>query len=317
MKWLEISVKTNSDAVDAVSEILTRFGANGVSVEDKSGLDKDLTEVNWDYVDENIISNDGIACVRAYYQEDTNKEKTAKSIDEALIQAGKYLKIGEYSIETKYVNDEDWQNEWKKYYKPIRIGKSIIIKPSWEDIEINDREIVVELDPGMAFGTGTHESTRMCMELLEKYIENGNNLLDIGCGSGILSILGAKLGCSKISSIDIDSVAVKTALENMKINKVGNIASVKKATIDELMAEEYDMVVANIVADVIIDITPKVTKFLKENGLFIISGIINDRKDQVVKTIIDNGFKIVELSNMGEWVAIASVFGNSSQRMKI
>jgi len=133
MKWLEISVRTNSDVVDIVSEILTRFGANGVSIEDKSDLGKELTEITWDYVDENIISNEGIACVRAYYLENTNKEEIVKSIDEALIQAGKYLNVKEFSIETKYVNDQDWQNEWKKYYKPIKIGKSIVVKPSWEN----------------------------------------------------------------------------------------------------------------------------------------------------------------------------------------
>jgi len=316
MKWLEISVKTYSNAVDAVSEILTRFGANGVSIEDKSNIKKDIEEINWDYVDDNLIVYDGTACVRAYYQENIDKDETSTNIDEALREAGKYLEIGEYSIETNYVDDQDWQNEWKKYYKPIKIGRNILVKPSWEDAEIKDGEIIVELDPGMAFGTGNHESTRMCMEFIEKYIRNGNKLLDIGCGSGILSILGAKLGCSKILSIDIDPVAIKTSLENFKINKVENIAFAQKAMIEDLTVEKYDAVVANIVADVIINISPKVVKFLNQNGLFIVSGVIKDRKDQVINTITQNGFEIIEISNMGEWVAIASVCGNSSQKMK-
>ncbi|MGE5329502.1 MAG: 50S ribosomal protein L11 methyltransferase [Deltaproteobacteria bacterium] len=317
MKWLEISVKTNSNAVEAISEILTRFGANGVSIEDKSSFDKDFEEINWDYVDEDLISNDETAWVRAYYQEQTDLEKVLGSIDEAVKEAEKYLVIGEYSVETKYVDEENWQNEWKKYYKPIKIGKSILVKPSWEDIEIKDREIVVELDPGMAFGTGTHESTRMCMELIEKYIRYGNKLLDIGCGSGILSILGAKLGCSKIFSIDIDPLSIKTSLENFKINKVENIAFAQKAVIEEINVEKYDVVVANIVANVIIDIAPKVVEFLNEGGIFIASGIIKDRKEEVEKAILDNGFKILEISNMGEWVAIASTCVNSSQKLKI
>ncbi|MGE5474478.1 MAG: 50S ribosomal protein L11 methyltransferase [Ignavibacteriales bacterium] len=316
MKWLEISVKTNTNAVDAVSEILTRFGANGVSIEDKINIDKDFEEINWDYVDESIISYDDNAWVRAYYHESINKDQTIQNIDEALKEAGKYLDIGEYEIQEKLVDEKDWQDEWKKYYKPIKIGKSIIIKPSWEDITINQGEIIVELDPGMAFGTGTHESTRMCIELLEKYIQNGNNLLDIGCGSGILSILGAKLGCSKTFGIDIDSLAVKTSLENFRINNVENISFAQKAVIDDLDSFNYDIVVANIVADVITDITPKVINFLKEKGTFIVSGVIKDRREQVVKVLSDNGFEILEIYNMGEWVAIASVCGNSSQKMK-
>jgi len=315
MKWLEISIKINSNAVDTISEILSRFGANGVSIEDKLNFQKDFEEINWDYIDESILTDDGTAWVRAYYQEGTDKDETLRNIDEAVKEARKYLEIGEYSIETKYVNEEDWQNEWKKYYKPIRVGKSIVIKPSWEDVKIKDEEIVVELDPGMAFGTGTHESTRMCMEFLERYIQNGNKLLDIGCGSGILSILGAKLGCSKILGIDIDPLSIKTSLENFKINRVENIAFAQKSIIEDLNVEKYDVIVANIVADVIINISPKVKDFLKENGMFIVSGIINERKEQVEKTIIDNGFKILEISNMGEWVAIASACGNSLHKI--
>lgn len=316
MKWLEISVKTNSNAVDTVSEILTRFGANGVSIEDKINFDKDFGEINWDYVDESAISNDENAWVRAYYHEDTDIGSTIQNIDEALKKAGEHLEIGEYDINSKFVDQEDWQNEWKKYYKPVKIGKSIIIKPSWEDIETKDGEIIVELDPGMAFGTGTHESTKMCIGLLEKYIRKGNKLLDIGCGSGILSILGAKLGCEKILGIDIDSLAVKTSLENFRINNVQNTASAQKAIINDLAEYKYDVVVANIAADVIMDITPKVFKFLKENGFFIVSGIIKERKEEIIKILTDNHFEIKEISNMGEWVAIASVCGNSSHKVK-
>jgi ribosomal protein L11 methyltransferase len=214
------------------------------------------------------------------------------------------------------VDEEDWQNEWKKYYKPLKIGKSIVIKPSWETYENKGQEIVVEIDPGMAFGTGTHESTKMCIEFLEKHIKNGNKLLDIGCGSGILSIIGAKLGCSKVLGIDIDNLAVKTSLENFRLNNVQIIANSQNVTIDELKEEKYDVVTANIVADVIIYISGKIDKFINPNGLFIVSGVIKDRKEDVISAMTENGFEIVETSNMGEWVAIVSKCGNSSHQIK-
>lgn len=311
MRWLEISVKINNRFIDLVSEILTRFGANGVSINDSSNFDKDFEGINWDYIDESLISNDNSADISAYYPEGSDEKDLLKQIEDALKEAGKYLKIEEYSLEKKYVDEENWQEEWKKYYKPIRIGESIIIKPSWESVQANEEDIIVELDPGMAFGTGTHESTQMCMEFLEKYIKNGNKLLDIGCGSGILSILGAKLGCSKVFAIDIDDLAVKTSKENIKLNNVEKIVSVRKAVIDELPDEKYTIVTANIVADVIMDIAEKAGKFLDKGGLFITSGIIADRKDEVIQTILSNGFEITEISIMGEWVAIVSLCASS------
>ena len=222
-----------------------------------------------------------------------------------------YLDAGQCLIQFKKVNEQDWENEWKKYYKPLRIGEKILIMPSWENTEIKDGDVVIVLDPGMAFGTGTHETTKMCIELLEKHCQERKSMLDIGCGSGILSIVAAKLGFNYVLGIDIDPVAVKVAEENALRNKVEQIVMYKQIIIQNIEIKKYNVVVANIVADVIIDITPTVKGYLSDDGLYIISGIIKDRLNDVKSKLIEENFKIVEEVIMGEWVAMIARCQNS------
>ena len=312
MDWIEVSIKTTGEAVEAISEMLNSQGANGVVINDPSDLIiKDNDPIIWDYIDEDLKSDDLSIYVKAYYPEDQQINQKIENIKLSLENIKNYLDAGQCLIQFKKVNEQDWENEWKKYYKPLRIGEKILIMPSWENTEIKDGDVVIVLDPGMAFGTGTHETTKMCIELLEKHCQERKSMLDIGCGSGILSIVAAKLGFNYVLGIDIDPVAVKVAEENALRNKVEQIVMYKQIIIQNIEIKKYNVVVANIVADVIIDITPTVKGYLSDDGLYIISGIIKDRLNDVKSKLIEENFKIVEEVIMGEWVAMIARCQNS------
>jgi ribosomal protein L11 methyltransferase len=226
----------------------------------------------------------------------------------------KYIEIGKVKIEYSELYEDDWANNWKAYYKPFNITRDIIIKPSWEDYSINNDGILIEMDPGMAFGTGTHETTRMCALLLEKFIQSGDNLIDVGSGSGILSIISAKLGAEKIIALDVDEDAVNATKNNCKVNNVCHKVKVFKGTLDSFSKlekyfnyEKSDVVVANIIADVIINLCEAVRLCTKRKGLFIASGIIKDKKDSVLSKYLENGFDCEQIVEEGEWVAIVFI----------
>ncbi|NLM44620.1 MAG: 50S ribosomal protein L11 methyltransferase, partial [Clostridiales bacterium] len=225
-----------------------------------------------------------------------------KSRVDCLTQHG--LDKGRGDILTKVMKEEDWATSWKKYFKPFKAGERVVVKPTWEKYEAQDGDIVVEIDPGMAFGTGNHETTIMCIKLLEKYVEKQNYVYDVGCGSGILGITAAKLGAEKVLCVDLDEVACKVADENVKINKESHRIKVKKGNLLDIAAEKADLIVANIIADVIISFAHQAYVFLNPGGIFISSGIILDRQEDVVNELKINGFTILEIAQMGEWCAI-------------
>jgi len=202
------------------------------------------------------------------------------------------------------VNDEDWSNAWRKYYKPFRLSERIMVKPSWEEFEAGAEDIVIELDPGMAFGTGTHETTKMCAVLVDKYINKDDVVMDIGCGTGILSIVAAKLGASEVVAVDVDEVAVKVTKENCRVNGTDGVVDAFKGTILDIKDIKADLIVANIIADVIIDMAKDLSKYLKADGIFITSGIIKERKQQIIEEYQKYGFYLVESMENGEWVAM-------------
>ncbi len=308
MDWIEVTVKTTGEAVEAVAEILRSCGAGGVAIDDPGDIIlKDDQSAVWDYIDQSLLKEDSSIYVKAYFPEDRKADAIVGRIKNSVDNLKQYMDTGEGAVTLKKVNDRDWENEWKNFYKPMRLGKNILIKPTWEETEVGKDDVLIELDPGMAFGTGTHESTRMCIELLESFLKPGQKLLDIGCGSGILSITAAKLGCVKVLGIDIDPTAVKVSHENIGINKVEEIVSVREAVLDDLECEEFNVVVANIVADVIIDISGRVRQFLTKDGIYIVSGIIRDRAEEVRETLIGCGFRMVEEQSSGEWVAMAAL----------
>ncbi len=306
MIWHEIRIKTTEEAYDAITEMLTSIGAGGVAIEDPNDIIRELSKPDsLDYADDEFLSGlEETVTIKAYFSEERNISELTSLIEEKLKFISQFLDVGEGFVGTSRVDDEDWSTSWKKYYKPLNLTDKLVIKPSWENYESKNNEIIVEMDPGMAFGTGTHETTKMCSVLLEKYIKSGDAVIDLGCGTGILSIIAAKLGAKAVTAVDIDEVAVRVARENCEINNVDDTVEAFRGVIDDLKNQKADIIVANIIANVIIDISSKVSSYLKKDGLFITSGIIKERSQEVLETYTKLGFKCEQLEELGEWVAI-------------
>lgn len=307
-KWFEVKVVTISEAVEPISGIFYSLDVKGVSIEDANDMKiKEENKLCWDIADVNIFEfGKDAAVVRGYFNESEDMDETIKYIEDKIEDLKSIgIDVGKGLVTTKNVYQEDWATSWKKYYKPLRIGNKILIKPIWEQAEAKEGDIVVELDPGMAFGTGTHETTSMCVELLEKYLKENHTVFDIGTGSGILSIVSSKLGAKNVVGVDLDKVAVESAKENVAFNKVGNV-EILHGDLVEVIEGKADIVVANIIAEVIVYLTSIVKPFIKEDGYFITSGIIKDRKQDILNALEKDGFKVIEITEKGEWVAIAA-----------
>ncbi len=309
MNWTEVTINTTNEAVEAISGVLYTIGVGGVTIEDNTLLEEaNRNTARWDVLDDDVrerYSGDG-AVIKAYFSPDKNMEEVLLQLGEGIERAKEFFSCGDVKITTSIVSEDDWENSWKKYYKPIKIGERIMIKPLWEDLPDCDGDVVIELDPGMAFGTGTHETTRMCLTLLEKYIDENSDFLDIGTGSGILSIAAAKLGAKSLVCTDIDPVAVKIAKENAQINGVENLLDIRCGDLTECIDGKYNIITANIIADAIIMLTKDVSQFLTDDGVYITSGIINHRADDVKAELEKNGFVIDRVLTDGDWVAIVS-----------
>lgn len=306
--WIEVSITTTSEAVEAVSGILYNTEVKGISIEDSQDVEfKKKHPEDWDYFDESLFKiKDGTAIIKAYYKQDKNLNGYLKYIKDSINNLEKFgIDKGKGLIVVSIVNEEDWENNWKKYYKPHKIGESIVVKPIWENYEAKKDDIIVELDPGMAFGTGTHETTRMCIKALEKYIKSEYTVFDIGTGSGILSIASSKLGAKEVTGVDLDPVAVESASKNVEYNHIKNV-NILHGDLMDVVKGKANIIVANIIADVIISLADQVKNFMLPEGIFICSGIIMDRKEDVVKKLKETGFKIQEINEDGEWVCIVA-----------
>ncbi|MBC8588388.1 50S ribosomal protein L11 methyltransferase [Paratissierella segnis] len=309
MKWLEIQVKTTEENEDIVTDILYSAGATGLAIEDPHDIEKfSKTEDNWDFIDPNIIDLDfeGIL-IKAYFSESEDLLETVDFIRDNIEKAPLLLGNKPYGeVIISEIDDKDWAENWKKYYKPKEIGEKIVIKPSWESYQNISNKIVIELDPGMAFGTGTHETTMMCIQSLEKYISNNSKVYDVGCGSGILSIVAAKLGAKKVTAIDLDEVCIKVSNENIKINNVEEIVQVKKGNLLDVIDGKADIIVANIIAEVIVKLTSDLSSYLDKGGIFIASGIIIEKIPLVEMALAENGFKILDINQMNGWACMTA-----------
>ncbi len=320
--WKEFTVYTSSEGLDAVAARLDSIGIGQLELfEGRNRVEQYLKDASafWDYADINEIAPKDEPYVRAYIAD----EPKNRGIIDAIIPEISGMKDFDYGIDlgrleivVRDVREEDWANNWKAYYKPIEIGKRLLICPSWEDPNKTDR-VVLRIDPGMAFGTGSHQTTRLCMELIEKYVKRGCSMLDVGCGSGILSVAAMLLGAGSAVAADVDPIADTIAVENAKINGFGEAAY--RVVIGNVIEDEgtkaavagtYDIIAANIVASVIIPLTPMIPSMLKDTGVYISSGIIIDRLEDVKRTIMKNGFEIVDLLTEGDWAAIASRKGH-------
>ena len=310
MNWTEVTIKTTTEDVEAISNILMEERCGGVMIEDpKDFLFQKKNELDWDYVEEEVFNKSGQdgVLIKTYIPEERNVLEFVETVKARISQLPSFgLDIGEGSVTLSNVHESDWANEWKKYYKPTKIGKKIVVKPSWEEYQQEEGDLIIELDPGMAFGTGTHETTSMCIRELENYVDDTKTVFDIGCGSGILAIAAAKLGAKEVVAGDLDEVAVKVSKENCEINHVSDKVTVKHGSLFEVVDSKADVIVANIIADIIKILAKDVSKFLNEDGVFISSGIILAKIDEVCESLTENGFEIVKVERLGEWSAIVS-----------
>jgi len=275
----------------------------------KDFLFQKKNELDWDYVEEEVFNKSGQdgVLIKTYIPEERNVLELIETVKARIALLPSFgLDIGEGSVSLSNVNESDWANEWKKYYKPTKVGKKIVVKPSWEEYEKQEGDLIIELDPGMAFGTGTHETTSMCIRELENYVDETKTVFDIGCGSGILAIAAAQLGAKEVVAGDLDEVAVKVSKENCEINNVSDKVVVKHGSLFEVVDSKADVIVANIIADIIKILAKDVSKFLKDDGVFISSGIILAKIDEVCQALEENGFEIVKVERLGEWSAIVS-----------
>lgn len=314
MKWNKLTIDTTTAAVEMIAYTLEEMGIEGVEIIDHVPLtEEDRKTMYVDLLPDEIAPDDGTAKVSFYVDEEENLEEMVGKIKAEMANIAQFLPIGTGEITFDTTEEEDWINNWKQFFKPFRLDDNIVIKPTWEVLEDQkEDDLVIQIDPGTAFGTGSHETTKLCISQLKKYIKPHQTLLDVGCGSGILSIIGLKLGVEKTVGTDIDPNAIRATLENCEINDV--TAEEYTALQGNLLADDefkaslgshcYDIVVANILADVIIPLSAIAGDFLKEDGIFITSGIINTKEEEVKEAMISNGFEILEITRMGDWVSI-------------
>ncbi len=314
MKWNKITIDTTVEATDMISYELAELGIEGIEVEDHVPLTmEERKKMYVDLLPDEIAPNDGTAKISCYIDPGEDIEALSMKISQMLKEVGQFLDVGAATLSFGETEDKDWINNWKQFFKPFRLDDSIIIKPTWETV--NDRkegDIIVEIDPGTAFGTGSHETTRLCISQIKRFLKPGDKVLDLGCGSGILSIIALKLGAGKVVGTDIDPNAIIATKENLAVNHIeegsmipyeGNLLE-DEALCEKIGEGQYDIVVANILADVIIPLSSIARRFMKEGAYFITSGIINTKEEEVKEAMVKNGFEIVDIIPMGEWVSI-------------
>ena len=316
MGWNKITIDTLTSAEDMISYELTELGATGVEVEDHVSLTEEEMKVMYvDLLPDDIAPDDGKAKISCYFDENENLEHITMQIQAMLERLRGFMDIGAGTISFDKTKEEDWVNNWKKFFKPIRLDEQIVIKPTWETLEDQTEDmIVVEIDPGTAFGTGMHETTQLCIRQLKKYVTPETELLDVGTGSGILSIIALKMGAKHAVGTDLDPCAVPAVEENKEVNgiipesfdmMIGNIIDDKEVQ-DKVGYGCYDIVVANILADVLVPLTPVIVNQMKPGAVYITSGIIADKEPTVVDAVKAAGLEILEVTYQGEWVSVTA-----------
>ena len=314
MKWNQFRLKTTTEAEDIVSSMLADLGIEGVQIEDKIPLTQSDKEQMFVDILPDIPEDDGCAYLTFYLDEDVDKQELLLKVRQELEEMRSYLNVGECTIEESQTEDVDWVNNWKQYFHQFYIDDILVI-PSWENVEAKDSDkMVIHIDPGTAFGTGMHETTQLCIRQLKKYVTEDKEILDVGCGSGILGMLALKFGAKHSVGTDLDPCAIDATYENMDNNgisrdqyevMIGNIID-DKAVQDKVGYEKYDIVAANILADVLVPLTPVIIHQMKKGGIYITSGIIEDKEDVVVKAVKEAGLEVLEVNHQGEWVSVTA-----------
>lgn len=297
MDWTEILVEVGADRIDEAAAIANMTVPYGIYIEDYSDLEQEVMEIaHVDLIDEDLLKQDrSKAKIHIYIDPEDNIGEAVQFLRERLNAA----EIA-HTIDQSNVQEDDWLNNWRKFFKPMPVGEKLLINPSWFTDTDPKGRLVINIDPGLAFGTGKHETTRLCMEALERYVKGGERVLDVGCGSGILGIAAVLLGADSALGVDIDETAVRTANENAQVNHVSDKMTAIAGDLVDKVTEKYDIVVANIVADAIIALSASVTSFMTDDAVYIVSGIIDTRADDV-KNAIKGHFEIVEENTYHGW----------------
>lgn len=324
MKWKKYTIETTTAAEDFVSSMLSDLGIDGVEIEDKVPLGKeDMAKMFIDFLPE-LPPDDGVSLISFYLDAEEDHTEKLRQVEDGLKELRLFVEVGAGTVTESETEDQDWVNNWKAFFHAFTIEnavadgqeiKDILIKPTWEELDPADADkILVEIDPGISFGTGKHETTQLCIRQLIKYMKQGDEVLDLGCGSGILSIVSLKLGAGHLTGTDVDEDCVTSTYENFAVNHltreqgdfyVGNLID-DTGLQEKVGTEKYDIVVANILADVIIPMAPVIPARLKEDGIFISSGIIDFKEQEVKEAIERAGMTILEINHQGEWVGITA-----------
>lgn len=301
--WIEITIHTTNEASEIVESILLDYGSTGVAIEDPTTLEENLHDdfgtiielSPTDFPDVGVI-------VKGYINELNFDDETFTRFKGELEQLGQNINIGEFfKIETTTIKDSDWENSWKDYFDILNIGEKFVIVPTWREYENEENKYVINIDPGMAFGTGGHETTSLCIKNLEKYVKPHDNIIDVGCGSGILSIAASYLTDGEIKAVDLDKLAVDVSRENFALNNLENRIVVEEASLLTKETKKYNVIVANILAHIIELMLDDAYNLLEDGGYYITSGIIKDKKDELLEKMLERGFKLVEETSDNEW----------------
>lgn len=314
MRWNKFRLKTTTEAEDIVSSMLMDLGIQGIEIEDRLPMTEEEKEQMFvDILPETGV-DDGVAYISFYLEEEDDKEQILADVKRELEEMQSYVNTGECTIEESQTEDVDWVNNWKQYFHQFCVDDILII-PSWEEVKPEDEgKMIIHIDPGTAFGTGMHETTQLCIRQLRKYVTENTKILDVGCGSGILGMLALKFGASYSVGTDLDPCAIEATHENMKVNgiqrekykvMIGNIID-DKTVQDEVGYEAYDIVVANILADVLVPLTPVIVNHLKTGGIYITSGIIEDKEETVADAVKSAGLEVLDVCHQGEWVSVTA-----------
>lgn len=318
MDWIKVTIFTTNAGIEPVSGRMLQLGITGYAVEDETEFKDFMEETKefWDYVDDDLVKNmSGETRVIVYVSDDISGRELLAAINSSVAELKNMdgdCAFGRLEVEAEGIKTDDWANVWKKYFHPIEVGEKLLIKPEWEELKEDTDRIVFNINPGMSFGTGSHQTTQLCLEQLEKYITPGCRMLDLGCGSGILSVVSLLLGAKEAFAVDIDPNCIDTAYENADMNDVPRekytVISGNVVTDPEVKAvlsqNKYEVVAANIVADVIIGLAPSAKEYMKEGGVFITSGIIDGRQDEVKEALIKEGFEVIGMQRRKDWWSV-------------
>ncbi len=319
MKYIQADIHVNREGIEPVLTALLNVDITDTVVEDPADiadlLDKDQ-DWEWDYVDDSVIEmQNAEPKVTVYMEDDEEGRRKLAALQSAIEElkrdaaAGVYgedVDLGPLTVDVYVEDDSEWKDNWKEFFKPKKVGKRIVVKPTWYDYQKEADDLVIEIDPGMAFGTGTHETTSLCLRLMEDYMQDGDKVLDVGCGSGILAIAGALLGSPEVLGVEIDPVAVEIAQENLELNGVTDVARAQYGDLTKGIDFKAEIVVANLMADLVMMLSADVAKHILPGGKYISSGILVEKRDQVAAVIRDCGFDIVEIREDGMWCAIVA-----------